>query len=354
MRTSSTHSSIRLPALGAAILTLGMFAASSPATAATSVYQLTKTQTIGGDGGWDYLTYDPSSHHLFISRGTRVMVVDPSNGTVVTEIPNTPGVHGIALASDLGKGFTSNGRENSVTVFDLTTLKETAKIAIEGKNPDAILYDPASKHVFTMNGRSGDATAIDAATNTVVGTIALPGRPEFAASGGDGTIYANIEDKSEIVAIDTKTNAVVHTWPLAPCEGPSGLAIDRENHRLFAACSNKTMAVVDTQSGKVVASVAIGEGVDAAAFDPQTKLAFASNGGDGTLTVIHEDSPTTFSVVQNAATKPYARTMALDTATHNVYLVTAEIHEGPPAAGQTRPTRTIAPGSFAVIVMSKT
>lgn len=315
-------------------------------------YELKQKYVLGGDGGWDYLTYDPAGKRLFISRATRVMVVDPAKGTVIAEIPDTPGVHGIALAQDLGKGFTSNGRENSVTVFDLKTLKQTNKIKIEAENPDAILYDPASKRVFTFNGRSKNATVIDAAKESVVSTIPLDGKPEFAAADGKGTVFVNIEDKSELTSIDAKNAKVIKTWPLAPCEEPSGLAIDPKHRRLFAGCGNKMMAVVNADTGKVIATPAIGPGVDANGFDPGTQLGFSSNGGDGTLTVVHEDSPDKFTIVENAPTERFARTMALDTNNHDVYLVTAEIEEAPPAEGQTRPRRTMKPGTFALLVMS--
>lgn len=316
-------------------------------------YQLKQKFTIGGDGGWDYLTYDAEGKRLFISRGTRVQVVDPEKGTVIGEIPNTPGVHGIALAQDLGKGFTSNGRENTVTVFDLKTLKETGRIKLDGaENPDAILYDEASKRVFTFNGRSKNATVIDATNNTVATTIGLDGKPEFGAADGTGMVYVNIEDKSELQAIDAKQGKLVSTWPLTGCEEPSGLAIDRKNHRLFSGCGNKVMAVTNFDSGKVVTTVPIGQGVDANGFDPKEATAFSSN-GDGTLTVVHEDSPDKFSVVQNASTQRGARTMALNPNNHEVYLVTADFDEIPPAEGQTRPRRTMKPGSFTLLVMSR-
>lgn len=323
------------------------------ASAAEPQYELKQKYVIGGDGGWDYLTYDAVGKRLFISRGTRVQVVDPSKGSVIAEIPNTEGVHGIALASDLGKGFTSNGRENTVTVFDLKTLKETQKIKLDGaENPDAILYDPASKRVLTFNGRSKNATVIDAEKGTTVANIPLDGKPEFAAADGKGTVFVNIEDKSELVAIDAKNGKVVNTWPLTGCEEPSGLAIDQKHRRLFSGCHNKVMAIVNADDGKVVATVPIGQGVDANAFDPGTELAFSSN-GDGTLTVVHEDSPEKFKVVQDAQTQRGARTMALDSNTHDVYLVTAEFDEQPPAEGQTRPRRTMKPGSFTLLVMQK-
>ncbi len=315
-------------------------------------YQLKHKFVLGGDGGWDYLTYDSSGKRLFISRATRVMVVDPEKGSLIAEIPNTTGVHGIALVHDLGKGFTSNGRENTVTVFDLKNLKETSKIKLEAENPDAILYDPVSKRVFTFNGRSKNATAIDAATGTVVATIPLDGKPEFAVADGKGMVYVNIEDKSELTSIDARKAAVLSTWPLAPCKEPSGLAMDQKNRRLFAGCDNKLMAIVNADTGKVITTLPIGEGVDATAFDPETELAFSSN-GDGTLTVIHEDSPDKFSVVQNAQTQKAARTMALNSDNHDVYLVTAEVEEAPSAEGQQRPRRTVKPGTFTLLVMSK-
>lgn len=319
---------------------------------APAQYELKQKFTLGGDGGWDYLTYDAAGKRLFISRATRVQVVDPAKGTVIAEIANTPGVHGIALAHDLGKGFTSNGRENSVTVFDLKTLKETGRITIDAKGPDAILYDPYSKRVFTFNGGSSNATAIDATNNTVVGNIPLDGKPEFAATDDKGKIYVNIEDKSELTAIDPKAAKVITTWPLTGCEEPSGLAIDAKHHRLFAGCHNKVMAIVNAEDGKVISTVPIGDGVDANGFDPGTELAFSSN-GDGTLTVVHEDSPGKFAVVQNAQTQRFARTMALDTNNHDVYLVTAEIEEQPPAEGQTRPRRSMKPGTFTLLVMER-
>ncbi|HXB22104.1 MAG TPA: YncE family protein [Candidatus Solibacter sp.] len=327
-------------------------------------YELKHAYKIGGAGSWDYLTYDPASKQLFISRDDRVMVMDPDKisagsemkdmkdmGTM-TEITGTDGVHGIALANDLGKGFTSNGRANSVTVFDLKTLKETSNIKIEGQNPDAILYDAASKRVFTFNGRSHDATVIDAAKGAVVATIPLDGKPEFAAADGKGMVYVNIEDKNELTKIDARNAKVVTSWPLAPCESPSGLSIDVKTRRLFAGCHNKLLAVVNADTGKVVTTLPIGEGVDATAFDPGTKLVFSSNGRDGTLTVIQEESADKFSVVQNAETQKNARTMAVNPNNHEVYLVTAEIEQSPGSAGQP-PRRRLVGGSFAVLIMEK-
>ncbi|MGH9499561.1 MAG: YncE family protein [Terriglobales bacterium] len=322
------------------------------ALAADPGYHLLNTYKLGGDGGWDYLTLDSSSRRLYLSRSTHVIVIDADSGKPVGDIPDTPGVHGIALAPELGRGFISNGREGTVTIFDLKTLKAITKVKA-GENPDAILYDPASKRVFAFNGRSHDATAIDAAGGTVVGTIKLEGKPEFAVSDGKGEVFVNIEDKSQIDAIDpAKLEEKAH-WALAPCEEPSGLAIDRKNRRLFAGCDNKMMAVVDADSGKVIATPAIGEGVDANAFDPETGLAFASC-GEGVLTVVHEDSPAKFSVLENVPTQPGARTMALDEKTHNVYLVTAKF--GPPPAATVdnpHPRHSILPDSFVVLVFGR-
>jgi len=336
----------------AAILILAVVFSSNAASPVQ--YQLKQRFTIGGDGGWDYLTYDPEGKRLFISRSTKVQVVNPEKGTVIAEIPNTPGVHGIALAQDLGKGFTSNGRENTVPVFDLKTLQETARINLEGaENLDAILYDQASHRVLTFNGRSKNATVIDATNNTIANTIALDGKPEFAAADGTGMVYVNIEDKGELQGIDAKQGKLSSTWPMTGCEDPSGLAIDQKHHRLFAGCGNKVMAIVSSDDGKVVTTVPIGPGVDANGFDPKLEVAFSSNGGDGTLTVVHEDSPDKFSVVQNASTQRGARTMAVNPDNHEVYLVTAEFDEAPPAEGQTRPRRTMKPGTFTLLVMGK-
>jgi hypothetical protein len=332
-------------------LTLSLLLLATFALAADS-YHVINTYKLGGDGGWDYLNLDSSSRRLYISRATHVIVMDADSGKVVGDIPDTPGVHGIALAPELGRGFISNGREGTVSIFEIQSLKLISKVKA-GENPDAILYDPASKRVFAFNGRSHDATAIDAASGTVAGTIKLEGKPEFAASQGDGMIYVNIEDKSQIDAIDANKLNVTASWPLAPCEEPSGLAIDRKHHRLFAGCDNKMMAVVDNKSGKVIATPAIGDGVDANGFDPGTDLAFASC-GEGVLTVVHEESPDKFTVVGNVPTKQGARTMALDEKTHNVYTVTADF--GPPPAATAdnpHPRRTILPDSFVVLVLGK-
>ncbi|HET7205309.1 MAG TPA: YncE family protein [Terriglobales bacterium] len=314
-------------------------------------YHVVNTYKLGGEGGWDYLTLDSSARRLYISRATHVIVVDPDNGKQIGDIADTPGVHGIALAPELNRGFTSNGRENTVSIFDLATLKTLNKIKV-GENPDAILYDPSSKRVFTFNGRSADSSAIDAASGKVLGTIKLDGKPEFAVSDGKGGVFVNIEDKSELTAIDPEGLKVKATWPLAPCQEPSGLSMDREHRRLFSGC-DKLMAVIDADSGKVVSSLPICDGVDATAYDDETKLAFASC-HDGKLTVIREESPDKFSVVENAATQPGARTMALDPKTHQVYTVTAKIGPAPPASPHNpHPRPPILSDSFVVLVLAR-
>ena len=332
---------------------LSLSLAAVAVAAAGPGYHVVKTYKVGGDGGWDYLTVDASARRFYISRGTHVIVLDADSGKNVGDIPDTPGVHGIALAPELGKGFVSNGREGTVTVFDLKTLAPSGSKIKVGENPDAILYEPATKRVFTFNGRSQDSTAIDAASGKVLATIKLDGKPEFAASDAKGEVFVNIEDKSELTVIDPNKLEVKTKWPLAPCTEPSGLAIDRKNRRLFVGCDNKMMAVVDADSGKVLATPAIAEGVDATAYDDETDLAFASC-GQGVLTVVKQDSPQKFSVVETVKTEPGARTMALDTKTHNVFTVTAKF--GPPPAATAdnpHPRRTILPDTFEVLVLSK-
>jgi DNA-binding beta-propeller fold protein YncE len=354
IRLGLTTSAVILAAIiAAASYSDGKFYPGGATPAGPSGYSLLKTIKLGGEGGWDYITFDSETRHLYISRAAKVVVLDVDSEKVVGEIPNTQGVHGIALAMDLEKGFISDGRANDVTIFDMKTLKTLGNVAA-GTNPDAIVYDAGTKRVFTMNGRSKDSTAIDAVAGKVLGTIAMPGKPEFAVSGGRGGIFVNIEDKSEMVRIDAEKLAVTNTWPLAPCESPSGLAMDRVNRRLFSGCENKLMAVMDADSGKVIASLPIGEGVDATGFDPGTGYAFASNGQSATLTVVHEDSPSNFTVVEDVATRKGARTMTLDRETHQVFLVTADF--GPPPAASAdnpHPRPAILPGSFVVLVYAK-
>lgn len=326
--------------------------AASTLAAAASGYKLSNTYKIGGEGGWDYLTADAAARRLYISRATHVIVLDLDSGKMVGDIADTPGVHGIALAPELGRGFTSNGREGTVSIFDLKTLATGSKVKV-GDTPDAILYDAASKRVFTFNAKSQDSTAIDATNGTVLGTIKLDGKPEFAASDGKGEIFVNIEDKSELTAIDSNKLQVKTSWPLAPCQEPSGLSMDKKHRRLFVGCDNKMMAVVNADTGKVVATPAIGEGVDATAFDDGSGLAFASC-GEGILTVVREKSRDKFSVAENVPTQQGARTMALDSKTHNVYVVSAKF--GPPPAATAdnpHPRRTILPDTFVVLVLAK-
>src|SRR5579863_9201951 len=328
-------------------LAVGAMAASGPG------YHVVRSYKVGGEGGWDYLVADASARRLYISRATHVIVLDLDSGKKLGDIPDTPGVHGIALAPELGRGFTSNGREGTVSIFDIKTLALISKVKV-GENPDAILYDPATKRVFTFNGRSQDSSAIDAASGKVLGTIKLDGKPEFAASDAKGQVFVNIEDKSEIQVIDPNKLEVTAKWPLAPCTEPSGLSIDRKNRRLFVGCDNKMMAVVNADSGKVLATPAIGDGVDATTFDPETGLAFASCGGDAVLTVVKEESPDKFTVAETVKTQDGARTLALDPKTHNVYVVTAKF--GPPPAPTPQnphPWHTILPDTFVVLVVSK-
>jgi YVTN family beta-propeller protein len=324
----------------------------TPAIAASSGYHVVQTWKVGGDGGWDYLKIDSHARRLYISRATRVLVIDADSGKSVGEIPDTPGVHGIALAPEFGKGFTSNGRENTVTIFDLKTLKVLNKIKV-GARPDAIIYDPATKRVFTFNAGSQDATAVDAAKGEVVGSIPLGGKPEFAASDSKGTVFVNLEDKNQLFALDSEKLAVKQRWDLPGCDEPSGLAMDQKNRRLFVGCGNKKMPIVDADSGKILTTLPIGDGVDATAFDEETGLAFASC-GEGVLTVVREDSPDKFSVVENVSTQKGARTMALDSKTHNAYTVTAKFGPPPaPTADQPHPRPSLIPDSFVVLIVGK-
>jgi len=308
-------------------------------------YKLVNTVKLGGEGGWDYLTYEKGANRLFITRGTHVMVVDTGSLKNVSDIPDLSGIHGVALAPDMNKGFVSNGGDDSITVFDLKTLKVTDKIKVGGR-PDAILFEPFSKHVFTFNAKSQDSTVVDAATGKVLATIALGGKPEFPASDGKGKLFVNIEDKSEIAVIDVNNNTATAHWPLKGCEEPSALAFDVAHSRLFSGCGNKVMAVTDSASGKLVATVPIGGGVDAGAFNPKTQEVFMSC-GEGTLPVIHEDSPDKYSVKQTVSTARGARTMALDPDTNTIYLVTAQFGEKGP--NDRRPP--MIPGTFQLLVV---
>lgn len=322
-------------------------AASGAAQTEHAKYQVLKTIPVGGDEGWDYVTVDSEARRAYVSHGSHVVVLDVDKYAVIGDIPDTQGVHGIAIGSEFGRGFTSNGRANNVTIFDLATLKTIGTVAT-GSNPDAILYDPATKRVFTMNGRSQDVTAINAADGTVVGTLAIGGKPEFAVADGKGTIYVNIEDKSELVHFDSKSLKVLQRWPMAPCKEPSGLAADWSSRRLFAGCDNKIMAIIDAENGKVVDTVPIGEGVDANAFDPGKKFAFAST-GDGNLTIASQSGPDKYTVVANVPTKKSARTMGLDIKSHKIFLPAADFE--PAAPGERR--GKMKAGSFVVLVVGE-
>jgi YVTN family beta-propeller protein len=285
-------------------------------------YSIVKKIPIPGEGSWDYLSVDEGARRLYVSHGTQVEVVDVDSGAVVGNIPNTPGVHGIAVAAELGRGFVSNGKASTVTIFDLKTLKPIADVPT-GQKPDAIIFDPATSRVFAFNGGSNSATAIDAATGKVAGTIDLGGGPEFAAADGNGFVYNNLEDESLVLKIDSRKLTVVQRWPTAPCASPSSMAMDRANHRLFLGCRSKVMAVMNADTGQVITTLPIGDHVDATAFDPATKLIFNSN-GEGTVTVIRQDSPDKYSLVETVKTLPKAKTMALDSKTHRLFLSTAE------------------------------
>ncbi len=336
--------------LSLAVLASLACVAAIPCTAADSAKSPIKVISrlkLGGIGGWDYLSFDAAHRHLFVSRGDRVLVIDVDGNKQVGIIPDTSGVHGIAIAQDLHRGFTSNGKTDSVMVFDLDTLKTVATISGTGQKPDAILYDNASHHVFTFNGKTGDASVIDPAKSTVIATIALPGRPEFSATDNSGHIFVNIEDKSELAQIDSRTNKVLHTWSLAPCESPSGLAIDAAHQRLFSVCDNRTMTVLDAQDGHRVASVPIGDGPDAVTFDSGDNIIYSSNGESGTLTVVHEDDADHYTVVATVPTQVSARTQALDPQKHRVYLSSAQLGTTKDAHGRLQPV----PESFAILTV---
>jgi DNA-binding beta-propeller fold protein YncE len=316
-------------------------------------YHVIKTMVLGGTGFWDYLKLDGQARRLYISRGTHVLVLDADTYKQVGDIPNTQGVHCIDIAPELNRGFVSDGRSSEVTIFNRRTLKVIKTVKTTGRGPDALVYDPASQRVFTFNGESDNSTAIDAKTGAVLGTIALGGRPEFAVSNDRGMIYNNITDKSEEVAIDTHTLQVKSRWPLAPCEHPSGLAIDRAHDRLFVGCHNQMMAILNADTGQVITTEPIGPGVDANRYDPGTHLAFSTNGGNGTLTVVREVTPDKFAEIENAPTMRGARTMCVDLETHRVFTVTAKFGPRPPRKpGQRFRFPRIIPGTFTLIVLA--
>jgi DNA-binding beta-propeller fold protein YncE len=333
-------------------ITLAIFLLSGGLWAEESPYHFIAKINVGGNGFWDYASVDSAARRLYVTNGTRVIVIDMDKNSVVGEITGMQGVHGFAIAPDLGLGFSSNGTENKAAIVDLKTLQIKSKVDT-GANPDAILYDPSRKEVYTFNGRGNSATVFEAESGKVIATIPLPGKPEFAQLDSKaGRIYNNIENKNAVVVIDTKTHAVVETWPIAPGEGASGMAIDLANHRLFLG-ADKMMVMMDSASGKVITTVPIGPGVDANSFDPETKLAFASCGQDGTVTIAREDKPDKLTVIQVLKTAQGSRTMTLDPKTHRIYLAAAE-YEAPaaaqPGAGRGMMRPRMVPNSFHVLV----
>jgi len=322
------------------------------AAADDGVYFVATRLAVGGDGGWDYPSIDPNTHLLYLSRADHVTVVDTASGKSVGEVLDTAGVHGIALAPNLNRGFISCGKSNIVKVFDLRTRAVLASVAT-GDGPDAILYEPYTQRVFAFNGRGRSATVIDAKTNTVVATIALSGKPEFARADGRGDVFVNIEDTAELAMIDAPSAVLKARWPLPKCEDPSGLALDATHRRSFSTCANQELAILNIDSGRLVASVPIGKGVDGGEFDPTTQNVFSAN-GEGTITVVHEISPDRYTVRQTLTTQRGARTVALDLATHRLYLPTAELSPLPPASEQNAHARpTPIPGTFVVLVVQR-
>lgn len=321
-----------------------------------SGYHLLKKYSIGGGDGkteyWDYITFDDSARRLYLSHGTEVKVVNADTGEVVGTIPGFQRNHGIVLVKELNKGFVTDGNAGQVVVFDIKALKVTGQIKV-GEDPDCIIYDPASKHVFVMNGGSKDATAIDPATEKVVGTAAMGGRPEYAVADGKGTIFDNIQDKNEVAALDTHSLQIKSRWPIAPAERAASLTMDRQHRRLFIGGRNKTFAIMDADTGKVIQTFPIGDGVDANVYEPKTGFVFAAT-REGILHIFHEDTPDKFSLVENVTTEPGARNMALDPKTHDVFLDTADLGQPPaPTAQQPNPQAPAIPGTFRLLVYGK-
>jgi len=318
---NSLRSSTKKPSILAVIFTLSFVGVSVPALA-DSGYSVIKKIPIAGQGSFDYLTVDVEGRRLYVSHGTQVEVLDVDSGAIVGKIENTLGVHGIAIAPELGRGFVSNGQSSTVTIFDLKTLKAIGDVPT-GKKPDAIIYDPATSRVFAFSGGSNSVTVIEAKDGKVAGTIDLGGGPEFAAADGNGYVYDNLEDASQVLKINARTLRVEQRWPTAPCASPSGMAMDRINRRLFLGCRSKVMAVMNGDTGQVITTLPIGDHVDATAFDPETRMIFNSN-GEGTVSVIHQESPDKYSVAETVKTLPRAKTSALDPKTHQLFLSTAE------------------------------
>jgi YVTN family beta-propeller protein len=328
-------------------------AAAAPANS-TAPFAVAQRYVLSGTEHWDYVAYDAPRHHLFISRANHVQVVDTVTGKLFGEIKGTDGVHGFAFVPDKNLGFITNGRADTITVVNLDTLQVVDTIKASGADPDGILYVPLLQRIYVSNGHANSVSAIDIATRKVIATVAVGGKPEALATDSQGRIFVNLEDKSEIAELDGNHNTVLAHWPLASCDGPSGLTIDSATERLFTVCSNQRMLVLDAQSGRQVASLPIGGGPDAAAFDSGLKTAFSSNGADGTLTAVHEDDPDHFSVVQNLSTQSGARTMALDEQTHTLYLVSSELRTSRDSAQNSPHQRgTVVSGTFVVLVVKR-
>jgi len=325
-------------------------AAATALLAQSPSYRITQTYTLGGDGRWDYIVPDPPNHRLFIARQNRVIVVDEDRGTLLGEVTGIQGAHGTAVVNDAGHGFATSGNDQSVVMFDLKTFKVLSRIPA-AEDADAIVYDAASNRVFTFNGDAHSSTVIDPRVGTPITNIPLGGKPEYGASAGDGKVYANLTDISEVVEIDAKKAAVMRRWSTAPCKQPVSMAIDTAHHRLFSGCRSGVMAISDYQAGKVVATVPIGTGVDGAGFDADSGNAFASN-ADGTLTVIHEDTPDQYHVAENVQTPQGARNMGLDPSNHRVFIVSAKFGPVPAGApGRARPP--VLPESFTMMVIER-
>jgi DNA-binding beta-propeller fold protein YncE len=330
------------------LLTAPVPSLAAQATPRSAGYHITRTIQLGGDGRWDYVTLDSVNNRLFIARQTRVMVVDPASGKLLAEIPGLDGAHGIALAYPAGRGFATSGRDGTVTMFELRSLRVLARIPAAA-DADAVLYDPSSERVFTFNGDPGTSTVIDPRAGKAIGSVPLGGKPEFGVADGRGRVYVNLEDKGEVAEIDPAAMRVTRRWSLGGCEEPTGLAMDRAHRILFSGCRSRIMAISDANAGRMIARVPIGGGVDGCAFDPGTGLVFSSN-GDGTISVVHEDSPTRFRIVSTVITRRGARTMTLDPRTHRLYTVTAGFSGTPAAsANEPHPRPGIVPGTFVLM-----
>jgi YVTN family beta-propeller protein len=345
------NSSTKFYPMKTVLFVFGILMSLSVQSQKATEYMITNRFKLAGDGGWDYITMQESTGKLFVSHGTEIQVLDVTHGKMIAEITGLKGVHGIALVQDLNRGYITNGKDSSVTVIDLSTYEKVAMIKVTGANPDALLYDPFSGKIFVFNGRSSNATVIDASTNQVIATIALAGKPEFSVSDGDGKVFVNIEDKSEVCVINSSTLKVEQYWTIKPGAGPSGLALDNESHRLFSVC-DKMMVILDAVTGKVITTLPIGDRVDGVAFDPALKRIYSSN-GDGTMTVVQEFDENHFEVIDNLLTQVGARTITLNKNTHTIYMPAAEYGETPAKTDENpHPRPLIKPNSFVILEVS--